>query len=264
MSCLDTQVLQAELCERGFVLIRGAVPEDLIEEFGEKLLSEYERARSTDELFKGGGSISGHLNCYPGAPARPVYDQLVQRGLLDVVGAVDPLAVTRVRPTLNFNLPGSTAQHYHTDGLFTEAFVICNVAVVDTDEHNGAIDLLPGTHHDFCPYWRFVLERRRRLSTRVSMSSGDVLLRMSTVWHRGMPNRSSSPRPLLSLTFGEASAPEGDPFDLKNGRIYFYPNWFSTSRLGRLRERAFVTVPLSYSTYRFARSVGSNRGYSSW
>ena len=69
---------------------------------------------------------------------------------------------------------------------------------------------------------------------------------------------------MMSLTFGEKSAPEGDPFMTNDGKIVFYPNWFSTSRLGQLRERTFVSMPWTYSSYRFARSLRGNKGYSSW
>jgi hypothetical protein len=97
------------------------------------------------------------------------------------------------------------------------------------------------------------------------MNQGDVLLRMSTLWHRGMPNMSTTPRPLMSLTFGEHGATEdGDPFMVNDGKILFYPNWFGTNRLGMMRERTFVRLPISYSAVRFVRSLYSNRGYSSW
>ena len=96
------------------------------------------------------------------------------------------------------------------------------------------------------------------------MKAGDALLRRSTVWHRGMPNRSATPRPMMSLTFGEKSAPVGDPFLVNDGKVEFTPNWFNTSRLGRLRERTFVSVPFSYSAYRLVTSLHGNKGYASF
>jgi hypothetical protein len=136
--------------------------------------------------------------------------------------------------------------------------------VIDTDLVNGAIDVLPGTNRQFLPYWKFSLERTARRSTRIQMRQGDVLLRKSTLWHRGMPNRSDAPRPMLSLTFGEASAPEGGLLATFEGDVRFYPNWFSTNRLGVLRERLFTAAPISYSAFRFAKSLTGRRGYSSY
>ena len=56
---------------------------------------------------------------------------------------------------MNFNLPGSVPQHYHMDGLYIDDFLICNIAVIDTDLVNGAIDVLPGTNREFLPFWKY-------------------------------------------------------------------------------------------------------------
>jgi ectoine hydroxylase-related dioxygenase (phytanoyl-CoA dioxygenase family) len=256
-SVLELDKLPDELAERGYAVIPGVISPDRLDVLAAELSDAYDRS----EKFVGGGSISGHLNCYPGRAARFAYDQLVDHGIADAVCRLRAGRDNSIRPTLNFNLPGSVPQHYHIDGLFVEDFVICNVAVVDTTVHNGAIDVLPGTNRTYLPYWKYSLERAYRCSTRIEMAQGDVLVRKSNLWHRGMPNKSTAPRPMLSITFGERSAPSGDPFD---GDIEFYPNWYKTSRLGALRERVFVTAPLSYSAYRFVKSLWGNRGYASY
>jgi ectoine hydroxylase-related dioxygenase (phytanoyl-CoA dioxygenase family) len=174
-----------------------------------------------------------------------------------------PEIADAVRPTLNFNLPGSVAQHYHMDNAYLKEFLICNIAVVDTDLDNGAIDVLPGTNREFYRFWKYAVERKYRLTTRVPLQQGDVVVRKSTLWHRGMPNNSSRARPMMAITFGEVE-PTADPFSTNGGVIEFYPNWFSTSRLGRLREKTFVRAPITYSTYRFVTSLYSNKGYESY
>jgi hypothetical protein len=261
---LDAGEFRRRLDRDGFVVFRDVVSKQHLADLDQIVVAEFDRARAANELFSGGGSLSGHLNCYPGEAARFVYDELVAAGIVGLVRAVRPDIAESVRATMNFNLPGSTAQHYHMDGLYTKDFLICNVAVVDTDLANGAIDVLPGTNREFYKFWRYALQRKYRLSTRVPMASGDVIVRKSTLWHRGMPNRTASPRPMMAITFGEMDPTEPDPFILNDGRIEFYPNWFSTSRLGQLRERTFVTAPITYSTYRFARSLVGNKGYDSW
>ena len=77
--------------------------------------------------------MSGHLNCFPGEGSRFVYDELSERGVVDLVRAYRPDIADAVRATLNLNLPGSVAQHYHIDDAYLKEFLICNVAVVDTD-----------------------------------------------------------------------------------------------------------------------------------
>ena len=234
---------------------------DRLDELNATLIDEFERAKASGELFEGGGTLSGHLNCFPGEAARFVWDDLVEHGIVDLVRQVRPDIVDSVRATLNFNLPGSVAQHYHMDGLYLKDFLICNIAVVDTDLVNGAIDVLPGTNREFYKFWRYALERKYRLTTRVPLAQGDVIVRKSTLWHRGMPNNSPTPRPMMAITFGEMEDTAGDPFLVNDGKIVFYPNWYKTSRLGQLRERTFVTAPITYSAYRFARSLYGNKGY---
>jgi hypothetical protein len=260
----DIDGCREHLDEDGYVVMRGVVSPDRLEQLNEALKAEYELARADGKLFKGGGTLTGHLNCFPGERARFVYDDLESAGVVDLVKASRPDIVDKVRATMNFNLPGSVAQHYHSDDLYTEEFLICNVAVVDTTTVNGALDVLPGTHKRFYKFWRYALERKYLLSTRVPMERGDAILRKSTLWHRGMPNHSDAPRPMMAITFGERGAPDGDPFAVNGGAAYFFPNWYSTSKFGELRERVYVKAPITYSTYRFTRSLWGNKGYSSW
>lgn len=69
---------------------------------------------------------------------------------------------------------------------------------------------------------------------------------------------------MFSLTVGERSVDDGDPFLANGGDIEFYPNWYNPGRLGMVRERVEVRVPITRSTVRFARSLVGNRGYSSY
>jgi hypothetical protein len=263
LSEADMRGVHQSLETDGYAVIRNVVSKGRLTDFDAMLSEEYERAMRAG-LFKGGGTVSGHLNCFPGVASRFIYDEIAEKGIVDLVRALDPTMVEDVRPTLNYNLPGSVAQFYHMDGIYTQPFLICNVAVVDTDIANGAIDLLPGTNRRFYRFCRYAVERKYRLTTRVSMEQGDVLLRMSTLWHRGMPNTTCTPRPMMSLTFGEGVGGDGDRFMMNGGGVEFYANWYKTDRLGQLRERVFVTAPWTDSAFRFGRSLFSNKGYSSW
>jgi hypothetical protein len=256
LSTQDLKLIETGLHNHGFAVIPAVVSKARLTEFNTKLIEAYDRSAR----FKGGGSISGHINCFPGEEARFAYEEIEASGIADLVRSHRPSVSNDVRTTLNFNLPGSVAQHYHMDGIYTEEFVICNVAVVDTDVLNGAIDVLPTTHLEFYPFWRYAVTRRYRLTTRVPMKQGDVLVRRSTLWHRGMPNLTSVPRPMLSFTFGEQSAPHSDPFTGSSG-IRFYPNWYTNSgRLGVLRERVEVAMPMTRSLLRLAKSFTSRDG----
>ncbi|HWZ90261.1 MAG TPA: phytanoyl-CoA dioxygenase family protein [Polyangiaceae bacterium] len=258
----DVETFAQTYAEQGYLVIRDVVPKAQLSDLRARIFAEFDRAKSSGQLFSGGGQISGHLNCFPGEDSRFALAALEERGVTDLIRQLYDKPMP-LRVSCNFNLPRSVAQHYHMDGVFTEDFMIANVAVVDTDLVNGAIDVLPGTHTRFFEFWRYAVERRYRSTTRLPLKQGDVLLRTSRLWHRGMPNRSVTPRPMLAFTFGEKVAPTGDPFRFNEGKINFDPNWFRPNFLGRLRERTFVTAPITYSAYRFARSLVGKKGYDS-
>jgi hypothetical protein len=247
--------LKQEYANNGYFVLRNVVSRERLAELHGALSQEFERVSRSGALFSGGGQLSGHLNCFPGAGARFAYETLQERGIIDLLKQMHPKVLRMPNVGCNFNLPGSYTQHYHLDRPFTRDFMIANVAVVDTVIENGATEVIPGTHKRFYKYTQFVLERCHRNGVRVPMNRGDVLIRSSNVWHRGMTNRTSVPRPMLAMTWEDGGSDHEDPFTVDGGKIRFIPNWFRPTRLGRLRERLFVKVPITYSTLRFARSL---------
>jgi hypothetical protein len=258
---LDFDALERSFRDDGYVVIRNVVSPTGLAALGDGLIAEFERKRLARELFEGGGLYAGHLNCYPGEIARFAYDELRERGVLDFVRRLSPKQADSMRVGCNMNFPNSVAQNYHIDGRFEDAFLIVNVAVVDTTLVNGAIDVVPKSQKRPYKYWEFAAGRVYRGSTRLPMKRGDVVVRVSTLWHRGMPNKSHTPRPMLAMTFGEVSAPSGDPFGAQGGKIVFETNRFRPNMLGRIRERTFVAFPLAHSTLRFVRSLLGKDGY---
>jgi ectoine hydroxylase-related dioxygenase (phytanoyl-CoA dioxygenase family) len=247
--------LRREYAQNGYFVLRNIVSPEHLTELHTALTQEFESASNSGALFSGGGLLSGHLNCFPGSGARFAYDTLQEKGIIDLIKQLHPSVVRMPNIGLNFNLPGSHTQHYHIDRPFSREFMIVNVAVVDTVIENGAIDVVPGTHKRFYKYTQFVLERPYRHAVRVPLNCGDVLVRSSNVWHRGMTNRTSVPRPMLAMTWEDGGSNHPDPFSVDGGKIRFLPNWFKPTRVGRLREQLFVKVPITYSALRFARSL---------
>jgi hypothetical protein len=249
----------------GYVVVPNIVPKAKLSAFRAHLLQEYESARISGGLAAIGGRRAGHLNFYPGEAARFAYDALRDAGVLDLIKAVYPQPLTGpLVPNVggNLSVPGSIVQHYHADSQFTEEFLIANVAVVDTDASNGATCVVPGTHKAFQKYWRFVVQGRPRAGIQVPSKQGDVIIRSSNLWHRGMPNRTSAPRPMLAYNFGQKGAVthDGDPFRVRDGKIFFYDNWYRPTWRGRLRESAYIAAPYTYEAYRFVASLVRTRG----
>jgi ectoine hydroxylase-related dioxygenase (phytanoyl-CoA dioxygenase family) len=259
---LDVDKLKQGFAENGYLIFRNLVSRARLANLAKQIREEFDRARQSGRLIDGGGTISGHLNCFPGEQARFAYEALEEHGIIDLIRQIFPKATRMPNVGCNFNLPGSVAQHYHADRNFMDHFMIANVAVVDTDLQNGAIDLIPGTHKKFYKYWRFATERAYRGSQRFPMQQGDVLIRTSNAWHRGMPNFTSVARPMLAFTWEDGGSTQADPFAVDGGTVQFRQNWYRPTRIGRLRERIYVAAPVSYSAYRFVTSMfDGTKGY---
>jgi len=257
----NLEQLKQTFAKDGYLVFRNVVSPKRLSVLHEQLAAAFEDARRSGRLFSGGGTISGHLNCSPGEASRFAYESLEAHGIVDLIKTVFPKATRLPNVGCNFNLPHSVAQHYHADRNFLDHFMIANVAVVDTTIANGAIDIIPGSHQKFYKYWRFALERVARASTRLEMKQGDVLIRTSNMWHRGMPNVTDAPRPMVAFTWEDGGSTQSDPFKTEDGKIVFRQNWYRPTTLGRLRERTFVTAPITYSAYRFVTSLYGTKGY---
>jgi ectoine hydroxylase-related dioxygenase (phytanoyl-CoA dioxygenase family) len=175
--------------------------------------------------------------------------------VVDLVRQLRPDVLRMPNVGCNFNLPGCRTQYWHTDRPFSREFLIINVTLVDTNTENGATDIIPGTHRRLHRYTKFVFGRVARNARRVETRRGDVVVRSSNTWHRGMTNYTATARPMLAFTWEDGGSTLPNPFGIHDGQIRFLPNWFKLTRLGRLREQVFVKVPAVYAALRLARSL---------
>ena len=245
--------LRAAFSAEGHLVIAGVVPRAPLARLSASITTAFESFKREGRLFSGGGTLNGHLNCFPGAESRFVYERLEATGILDMVRELADEPLRKPNIGCNLNLPGSAPQNEHVDGYASQPFLIVNVAAVDTDTENGAMEILRGTHQKDSKLWQIVWERPAR--TRVPMRQGDVLIRRSTLWHRGMPNRTARPRPMLAYTWEDDGSSRVDPYDAHEGQISFLPNRFGTDWASRLRERTFVALPKVSTAYRALRSL---------
>ena len=101
--------------------------------------------------------------------------------------------------------------------------------------------LTPGTHLREYKYWQYALSGKPAI--RMRMSAGDVIVRSSLLWHRGMPNKSNAIRPMLAFTWENGGSDLADPYTAHGGKITFLTNRYAQNLSGRLRERAFASLP---------------------
>jgi hypothetical protein len=249
----DTNALKRQFESEGYLLLEDVVPTEPLACLSTEIIAQLDADVGAGRLFEGGGSLSGHLNCFPGAQSRFVYEALERAGVFELVQALSPRALRKPNIGCNLNLPGSHAQNEHVDGYAAQPFLIVNVAAVDTTLENGAMEIITGSQREDHKFWEVVLARLSR--RRVTMKQGDVVIRISTLWHRGMPNASRSPRPMLAFTWEDGGSPLTDPYLAHEGRITFLPNRFRTDWRGRLVERAFVAAPRLGTAYHAVRSL---------
>ena len=158
----------------------------------------------------------------------------------------------------NTNLPGSGGQPVHPDqgqlwpNLTTAhpaARLVVNVPVVDMDEQNGSTELWPGTHLDTTMYDQLgtirlpqeTLDARRRISPpfQPSVKAGSVLIRDIRLWHRGTPNHTDRPRPMIAMIHNVSWWPAGTMVFPKGTEEFFlHPDLRSAA--------AFVDAPVNY------------------
>jgi hypothetical protein len=250
---MQMQDLSSAFAREGYVTLPSVVSKSRLEALTDELRGEYERARASGELFSGGGMISGHLNCFPGARSRFVHDELEQYGVFDLVRNLSPSATGMPNIGCNLNLPNSSAQNPHADGYAAAPFLIVNVAPIDTDLKNGAMEVTPGTHLRDYKYWQYAFSGKPAI--RMCMRAGDVIVRSSMLWHRGMPNGSNAIRPMLNFTWENGGSDLADPYTAHEGKITLLPNRYAQNFGGRLRERAFASLPALGKGYLFVRSV---------
>ena len=119
----------------------------------------------------------------------------------------------------NTALPGDQRQPVHADVgqlwpldvldvAHPAAQLVINVATVDVSPANGATELWPGTHRelgvgvgDDIKIHKALLAARRAVAPpfQPTMRRGSMLIRDIRLWHAGMPNTTSEPRPMIAM-----------------------------------------------------------------
>lgn len=130
----------------------------------------------------------------------------------------------------NINCPGSGYQPVHFDRPFSwrtpdaasedglawpppTTTLSCSVALTDITLDNGPTEIYPGTHTetavlDFAPGER--VENYPELLDKwgppqsMTIPKGGVCFRDPRMWHRGVPNTSEIPRPMIAVTYHAA------------------------------------------------------------
>lgn len=163
--------------------------------------------------------VAGHIQQDP-PPFLPYLfnDVLYNQAVIDLSQAILGQDVKNTFYSGNTNLPGSLPQPLHVDNgqLWPDLKtahppyeLVINICPLDISPENGSTELWPGSHLDTTitrqsPTIRVPAtsgEQRRQSTPPIqpSIKKGGMLIRDVRLWHRGMPNYSSTPRPMLAM-----------------------------------------------------------------
>ena len=246
---------EASYRANGYTVLRAALPLALCSDYGQTVIAEYQRLNDAGWRFASSGAMAGHLNLALGPSGRGLLDCLVKAGVPQLIDEVAGTPMALAQAAGNLNLPGSNHQNFHIDGPFAECTVIANVCLVATDNSNGATELVAESHQRELAYWRFRADRWPQRSVRPALNPGDVLLRPSTLWHRGTPNLSQVPRPMAAFVW--APARQVDPLAVErelSRPLTIYGNKFY-GRWRRTKEFTAVRLPWLDEAVRLGRSA---------
>ncbi len=205
------------LREDGFVVLNDVVATEPLEILREKMLEDVAAilARKDAPFNFHAGNVQQDPPPFPPYLFREV---LLNELVIQVTKAMLGSGLKNNFYSGNTALPGDRMQPVHPDvgqlwpnlEIPTPPFgFVVNVPVVDMTPENGSTELWPGTHHDTTisssrgdiKVPESALERWRELRPPVqpAVRCGGVLIRDIRLWHRGMPNRTSTPRPMIAM-----------------------------------------------------------------
>lgn len=108
----------------------------------------------------------------------------------------------------NVSMPGSNATAIHVDhpNLYEDGsrrrhwFVTAHFVIDDFSDQNGSTEFWPGTHLIPVAQGHDLLATSKVLqSVRANVPARTIILREPALWHRGMPNKTTLPRRMLSI-----------------------------------------------------------------
>lgn len=231
----DVEEIRHLLETDGIIARQGAFSPQWVQEIREDIDAAFEEARSREGGAVGRGPNRWYVEIHPEA----------LRGFVELVDHpwVRTVCETILGPDyqiveVGFDtpFPGATLQPWHRDfpsppetrdgGRLTS--LAFNLTTVDTTEEMGPFEIAPGTqwepgddfdHQQFPPKSQYA--RYEALAQRKYPKRGDISARSALTIHRGTPNRSEVPRPVLVLGVDAPGAGNDAHHDLAVTKEYW-------------------------------------------
>jgi hypothetical protein len=216
---LDRETLYAAVASvrrEGYVILKDVVALEHISALQHKVLSDAAKIQERTDLPY--NWIKGNLQQDP-PPFSPYLfrDILVNDFAIQVTHTILGDGLVNALYSGNTSLPGGERQPVHADmgQLWPDLphptppyALVVNVPLVDMDERNGSTEIWPTTHTDpTLVIGKDITVTEERLNdwrSRVqpiqpAVDAGSIIIRDIRLWHAGMPNHTSTPRPMIAM-----------------------------------------------------------------
>jgi ectoine hydroxylase-related dioxygenase (phytanoyl-CoA dioxygenase family) len=192
------------------VMLRNHFPRDKLQRWAEAFQPLFEAQVEKEKDDPNRGSQRFYVTLpFQGIFADPaIYEDPDVLAIVERVAGPDPVLCQLATDT---PLKGSDYQPWHTDtpALFPElgsndtpSFQLAvNFALCDVGDDNGPFETTLGTHRMNKPDAVAGLEQGRIAPHRYKMAMGDVMIRDVRALHRGTPNVTDQPRPMVVLGY---------------------------------------------------------------
>lgn len=223
----ELDLLVREFRLNGFAVLKGLIPVDLLTDFHHQLQpilrGEYKRVMAGQtEKARGAHRLAIDLTPYAKVISGQFYDEVFTHNPIaeDLVGAIlAPHGTWRHGWTqVECAWKGSEFMGWHSDQTLADTpepeqpnktvRITFNIPLVDFTWANGAMQVIPGSHHLPRSFHSYQFEKLPRLhSHSLSLCRGDAIIRDGNMLHRGTPNLTHEPRPMLDQTYKAAGNP---------------------------------------------------------
>ena len=247
------------LRDDGFVLLADVVDPAHLDRLHERMTADIDAFRARPDAPYNWNV--GNLQQDP--PPFPPYlfaDVLLNPYAIAVTAAVLGPGLKNVMYGGNTALPGDQRQPVHSDvghlwpvsvleAPHPPAQLVVNVLTVDVSPENGATEIWPGSHRelgvgigDEIEIAADLLEARRAVSPPIqpTFRRGSMLIRDIRLWHAGMPNRTSAPRPMIAMIHTSGWLATGRPLLFPTGTEPFFDHPVLTT------AARFTDEPIDY------------------
>jgi hypothetical protein len=219
----------------GIISCKGAFSRSWVQQVREDIDAAFEEARSREGGAVGRGPNRWYVEIHPEA-LRGFVDLVDHPWVRSVCETVLGPDYQIVEVGFDTPFPGATLQPWHRDfpsppetwdeGRLTS--LAFNLTTVDTTDEMGPLEIAPGTqwergedfdHEQFPPKSQY--PRYEALAQRKYPQVGDLSARSALTMHRGTPNRSQVPRPVLVLGVDAPGAGNDAHHDLAVTKTYW-------------------------------------------